>query len=133
MTLLDTNIFIRFAIPDDPGRATRCAKLFDSVVAGREQAVVTPMAIAEVAWVLLGAYRLSKPHVIEALRRILNTGKFEIIDREILLRGLDLFENHPIDFIDAYHAAFMEAHGIQTITSYDSDFDQISGVTRREP
>jgi uncharacterized protein len=133
MILLDANIFIRFIIPDDPARAARCAKLLDSAAAGRERAVVTPMALAEVAWVLLGACRISKPNVIEALRKILNTAKLEIIDREILIRGLDLFENHGIDFIDAYHAAFMERRGIQTVCSYDTDFDQIPGITRKEP
>lgn len=135
MSLLDTNIFIRFVVPDDPGRAARCARLFDSVSTGREQAVVTPMALAEVAWVLLGSYRLPKPDVITTLRRILNTEKLEIVDREILIRGVDLFENHPIDFIDAYHAAFMASRKIQTIYSYDTDFDQLigSGITRKEP
>ena len=133
MNLLDTNIFIRFILPDDPARAARCAKLLDSVAAGRERAIVTPMALAEVTWVLLGACRISKPNVIETLRRILNTGKLEIVVREILIRGLDLFESHAIDFIDAYHAAFMESRSIQTIYSYDTDFDQIPGITRREP
>ncbi len=133
MILLDTNIFIRFVVPDDPRRAARCAKLFDLISTGHEQAVVTPMALAEVTWVLLGSYRLPKPDVIAALRRILNTEKLEIVDREILIRGVDLFENHPIDFIDAYHAAFMENRKTQTVYSYDTDFDQIPGITRREP
>lgn len=135
MTLLDTNIFIRFIIPDDPARAARCAKLFDSISTGRERAIVTPMALAEVAWVLLGSYQLPKPNVIAALRRILHTEKLDIVDREILIRGVDLFENHPIDFIDAYHAAFMADRKIQTVYSYDTDFDQLTGagITRKEP
>jgi predicted nucleic acid-binding protein len=135
MTLLDTNIFIRFVIPDDPGRAARCAKLFDSISTGRERALVTPTALAEVAWVLLGSYQLPKSNVIAALRRILHTEKLEIVDREILIQGVDLFENHPIDFIDAYHAAFMASREIPTIYSYDTDFDQLAGagITRKEP
>ena len=133
MSLLDTNIFIRFVVPDHPGRAARCARLFDAIAMGREQAVVTPMALAEVAWVLLGSYQLPKPDVIVALRRILNTEKLEIVDREILIRCVDLFENRPIDFIDAYHAAFMEIRKISTLYSYDTDFDQIPGITRKEP
>lgn len=133
MILLDTNIFLRFILPDDPRRAARCSRLFDEISADREHAVVTPLALAEVVWVLLGSYRLSKENVVAALRRILNTDKLEIMDREILIRGVDLFENHSVDFIDAYHAAFMENQQIQTVYSYDTDFDQISGITRREP
>lgn len=133
MTLLDTNIFVRHVIPDDPAKASRCAKLLDSIATGRQSAVVTPLAIAEVAWVLLGSYQLDKPHVILALRQILNTTHLEIVDRGILLRCIDFYEAHDIDFIDAYHIAFMEHRDIQIIHSYDTDFDQVSGITRREP
>jgi predicted nucleic acid-binding protein len=133
MILLDTNIFLRLVIPDDRKRADRCEKLLEAVAEGRESAVVTPMAIAEIAWVLLGFCRLPKPRVIEALRRILNTAKLKVVERETVLRGLEFFETHEMDFIDAYHAAFLEAHGITTIYSYDTDFDQVPGITRREP
>lgn len=39
----------------------------------------------------------------------------------------------PIDFIDAYNAAVMQARGLQTIYSYDTDFDRLSGIRRLEP
>ena len=133
MTLLDTNIFLRSIIPDDPKRAHRCTKLLEAVAEGRETAIVTPMVIAEIVWVLLGSYRLSKSSVIDAMRRILNTAKLEVVEHSILLKSLEVFESHDIDFIDAYHAAFMERRGITTVTSYDTDFDQIHGITRREP
>lgn len=133
MILLDTNVFLRFAIPDDPARAHRCDKLLRAVAEGRQPATVTPMAIAEVAWVMLGSYRLHKSAVVNVLRYILNTQGLEVIERDVLMRTLELFETHPMDFIDAYHAAFMQSRGIETIYSYDSDFDQVSGITRREP
>ncbi len=133
MILLDTNILARHAVPDDPHKAVQCAKLLENIASGRQQAVVTFLAIAELVWVLLGFYHLPKQQVIETVRKILNTEKLEVTHRETLVRTLELFDSHEIDFIDAYHAAFMEEHRIHTIASYDTDFDQVAGITRKEP
>jgi predicted nucleic acid-binding protein len=47
--------------------------------------------------------------------------------------ALQLFERHPIDFIDAYHGALMLARGLTTVYSYDTDFDRLQGLKRVEP
>ena len=51
----------------------------------------------------------------------------------MLLRALDIYATHPVDFSDAFLKATMEAAQAHTIYSYDTDFDRFSDITRQEP
>lgn len=133
MKLLDTNVFLRFIVPDDRERAKNCSGLLDSIGSGKESGAVTPMTMAELCWVLSGYYRFGQSHVMDVLRKILNTPHLTVLEGEILARGLEIYEMHSVDFIDAYHIALMEDRKIETIYSYDTDFDRVRGITRKEP
>lgn len=93
----------------------------------------TALVVAEVVWVLVGRYGYPKTRVADAVRRLLNTPHIVLEDREVVLLAVQWFEQHPIDFIDAYHGALMRARGIGAIYSYDTDFELIPGIQRIEP
>ena len=133
MNFLDANVVLRYVTGDDARKMQRCEALFLRVEQGRETLYTNVLVIAEVIWVLGAQYRHPRPKVIDGIRRLLNTRHILVEDRESLLLALQLFEQHPIDFIDAYNAALMQARGIETIYSYDQDFDRISGLQRLEP
>ena len=50
-----------------------------------------------------------------------------------ILRARDIYATVNIDFVDALMVAHMEREGIQSIVSFDRDFDKIRTITRREP
>ena len=131
MTFLDTNVVLRYLTGDQPGKAQRCAALLERP--GREPLYTTALVVAEVIWLLVGRYEFPKARVVEAIRRLLNTPRIMLEEREVMLMAVQLFEQHPIDFIDAYHGALMRARGIGTLYSYDEDFDRIPHLKRLEP
>lgn len=47
--------------------------------------------------------------------------------------NLRLFSEYDVDFEDALSVAHMEQDGIETILSYDRDFDLFPGIARAEP
>ena len=49
------------------------------------------------------------------------------------LQALDLYASTKLDFGDALIIASMQQQGSQVLYSYDTDFDRIEGITRREP
>lgn len=49
------------------------------------------------------------------------------------MQALDLFAATKLDFGDALIIASMEQQGSHILYSYDTDFDRIEGITRREP
>jgi len=131
--LLDANVLLRYVTGDDPEKAARCERWLNTIAGEGEHVVMTSLCLAEVAWVLDRLYRYPKVAIIAVLRRLLNTRGIALIERDIWLTAVDLFEHHAMNLIDAYHVAFMNTHGITTLYSYDTDFDQVAGLTRREP
>ena len=54
-------------------------------------------------------------------------------DKHIWLAAFDLYENQGIAFADAYNVAYMRAHGVNEIYSWDKHFDKGEAITRVEP
>ena len=47
---------------------------------------------------------------------------------------MSAYASYPfLDFEDALSAAYMEKQEITEILSYDTDFDRVSGIVRKEP
>ena len=133
MTFLDANVIVRYLTTDDPTKATRCERLFNQVAHGRLILATNVLVVAEVVWVLTGFYRLAKERVVDALLRLLSLEGLQLEGKERVLSALGAFRATAIDFIDAYNAAWMRARGLQTLYSYDADFDALQGLRRLEP
>ena len=133
MIFIDTNILIRLLGGDDPLKADRCHQLFKTAKAGHVKLYLTHLILAETIWILSKKYGVGKSSLVEGIRRLLNTPNVFCDDAPLILAALDLFESKSISFIDAYHAVTLPSRGITEFYSYDTDFDQIPGITRREP
>ncbi len=133
MIFLDTSLLVRYFTGDDPHKSRQCEQLFRKTEEGRVTLFLTHLTIAEAIWVLSKKYQMTKPVLVESLRRLLNTPHILCDEAPLLLATLDLFGSKSISFVDAYHATFLPERGITTFYSYDTDFDQIHGITRKEP
>lgn len=51
----------------------------------------------------------------------------------LLLRSLEVYETHRIDFAEAYLVASAEAAGINDIISFDRSIDRVTTANRIEP
>lgn len=137
MRFLDTNIILRFLTRDDEQKAMACLALFQRVERGEEEVVLGEAILTEVCYILSSsrqAYRLNREEIRARLLPILNLRGLRLPGKRLYLRALDLYVQYPaLDIEDAISAARMEALGIREIYSYDTDFDDIPGLTRLEP
>lgn len=133
MIFLDTNIILRYLTKDDPSKAEKCNKLFKKAVKKEVVLYSTTMVIAEVVWVLESFYGYPRKEVAETVMKILNTENIKLDEKDILLAAAGLYSLKKIDFIDAYNAIVMEEKKIDTVYSYDSDFDLLESLKRIEP
>ena len=132
-TLVDTNIFLRYLVIEDEGKAERCRLLFERTVAGEERLYSTSLVIAELVWVLQRLYGWERGEIAESLALILQTHNLHFAEASMLLAALETYARSGVDFIDAYHAALLEEGGERRLYSYDEDFDKIAGLERVEP
>lgn len=133
MRFIDTNIFLRFLINDDPQKTAACEALFKKAIAGEELLFTTDMVIAEIIWVLESYYEINKKSVSEMVEKILNTENLICPGREIIINALAAYNEKNIDFIDAYNAYSIKIDGINELYSYDKHYDRINWLKRIEP
>lgn len=132
-SFLETSVIVRYLTADDPDKIDRCEALFRNTKSGKTTLCVTHLTVAEAIWVLLKVYRFPKEAVANGMRRLLNTPHLLCEDAPLILAALELFQSTPLSFVDAYHAVVLPARGITELYSYDTDFDLVPELKRREP
>ena len=85
--------------------------------------------VAEVVYVLESVYELEREHVAELVRAILAFRAVVVSDLPLLLRALEIYEQHRIHFAESYLAASAEVSGV----GVDRAIDRVGTVRRLEP
>ena len=132
MIVLDTTVLVYAAGADHPLRES-CGRLVRAAAEGRLAATTTVEAIQEFADV----HARRRPRATAArLARLYSEGlaPLLVVDRDILSRGLDLFERHDgLGPFDAVLAAAALAHGAEALVSADRAFRGVAGLRLVEP
>lgn len=132
---LDTNIILRYLLRDDEAKAQRCLALLEKAERGEISLQSSDLVIAEVVWVLQAptTYNLPREKIRDLLLPIIMLRGLKLPNKRLHIRAFQLYVDKNIDFIDAYHAAFMERRRLKKIYSYDTDFEQLESIKRLEP
>lgn len=100
MTGLDTNVLVRYLTEDDPAQARKAASLIATVVARGERCFVSAVVLCELAWVLRGAYEVSKADLLTTLDRLMATAQLQIGDKDVVRAAIDAYRKGRADFAD---------------------------------
>lgn len=132
---VDTNIFLRHLTNDHPTQSPACFALMQAIEQGKVKAWTSDVVIAEVVFVLSSkqVYNLSRQTIRDLLLPLINLPGIKLPNKRLYQRAFDLYTSLSIDYPDAYDAALMESRKQPQIYSYDTDFDKIKGIQRREP
>ena len=123
--LLDTNVILRFLTGEPEAQAQGAKLLFEQNESGVLAVRILPLVIAEVVFVLTGKYyQMERSEVADALVLFLETPSFDVVDRDSLIIGVQIFKQHNVDYVDAYLAAEAQTQGCG-IASFDQDFQKI--------
>ena len=82
---------------------------------------------------LASFYKYSRVRVADELRTTITSPGIRVVDLDLLVRSVDLYEIHRLDFADAYLIALAERTGVGAVASFDRDIDRPGTVTRIEP
>ena len=126
---VDTNVIIRHLTGDPPEKAAKATRYL-----GQVDALLLPdLILAEIAYVLASIYGMSRADVAETLRAVVSFRPIRVLDKDLLLRAIEVFEVHRIDFADAYLVAIAERTGVGVVASFDRSIDRVGTVKREEP
>lgn len=134
---VDTNVFIRLFTQDVPEHTKAAQAFFTKGREGQFTFVVNDLIMAEMAWVLRRAYRLSPEQIRKHLLATINTPFIELRPADLALQvtqALNIFVLHNIDYTDAYIAAWMQMHNMTTIYTFNrKHFTRVPGIEVRVP
>ena len=125
---VDTNVLIRHLTGDPPDLAARAT----AFLAEADELLLPTSSLlrsSTCSSLLRGARRRGSP--VGALCDRLSP--IRTLDPALLLRSLEVYETHRIDFAEAYLVASAEAAGIPDIISFDRSIDRVTTANRIEP
>jgi predicted nucleic acid-binding protein len=130
---LDTNIFLRHLLGDDPAQSSRATAYFQVIEQGRSRARVSEIVIFEVVFTLERGYRRSKAEIQSAVLPLLELPSIVLPGKRKFRAVFRLYIEQNISFADAYHVVMMRKLELAEIVSFDRDFDRIPNIKRVEP
>ena len=126
---IDTNVIIRHLTGDPPDMAARAT----AFLADADELLLSDVIVAETIYVLESFYEVPRAEVAQLARSIVGFPAMRVLDAALLLRSLEIYETHSVDFAEAYLAASAEIAGIREIASFDRSLDRVPTITRIEP
>jgi predicted nucleic-acid-binding protein len=92
MTLIDTNVILRYLLNDIPEQADKA----ESVI--KTGAFTLPEIVAEVVYVLVKLYKIPRDSINKIILPLFD--EIEIQNKEVILEAADLFSETSLDFVD---------------------------------
>lgn len=126
---VDTNILIRHLTGDPPGQAARATRF----LANTDALLLADLVVVEVVYVLESYYEVERPRIAGMVRSIIAFDAIRVVDEDLLLRAIEVYEIDRLDFAEAYLVASAERAGVGAVASFDRSIDRVTTVTRIEP
>ncbi|MGZ4140215.1 MAG: PIN domain-containing protein [Actinomycetota bacterium] len=127
--LLDTNVLVRHLTGDPPGQARRATALLRA----RHELILTDLVLAEMVYVLESFYERPRTEISEMTRALLALPSIAVVDHDLLLRAIELYEAIRLDYAEAYLAALAELSDVRQVASFDRQIDRVKTIKRLEP
>ena len=126
---VDSNVLVRHLTGDPPDPAKRATEFLRS----SDGLILVDLVVAEVVYVLESVYAVERERVAELVRAILGFPAVVVPDDVLLLRALEIYEQHRMHFAESYLAACAEISGVGVVASFDRDVDRVPTIRRLEP
>jgi predicted nucleic-acid-binding protein len=120
ITVLDTNVILRYLLNDHPQHFQIAQTLMTEVKKGHKVVYIPDSVLAECIYVLLKVYKVPKIEICDSLLNFLSYTGISQENRAILISSLTLFSKHKVDFVDAIVYATSK-HKQWGLFSFDHD------------
>lgn len=124
--ILDTNVLLRFLVGDVPLQQKQAGQWFKEAERGEREIVVTPIVIAEAAFVLESFYHQKRSQIADSLEVVVAQPWLTVESRPELM-GLWKWYHRGLHFVDSFLLAWAEGESGE-ILSFDR---QVQGTVAR--
>jgi len=125
---LDTNVLVRYLVGDHPQQSRAARQLVEERCTEDSPAHIDKVVLAEIVWVLEGAYGYDRELVVEVLEHMLRAAELEFDDVEVTWRAFRAYRDQGVDLADALIVyANLEAGCEETFT-FDRAMGRLGGA-----
>jgi predicted nucleic acid-binding protein len=134
MTLpfLDANVFLRHLRQDDPVQSARASAILSRIEQNGLRVRISDTVIFETVFTLQRSYQQPRDRIAEALLPLIELPGIVLPGKRHYRKVFVLYRTTRLGFADCYHVVLMQRLGLSDILSFDTDFDRVPGITRRE-
>jgi predicted nucleic-acid-binding protein len=118
VTGIDTNVLVRCLMQDDARQAIAANAFLDSLT-HENPGFVGLVTMAELCWVLMRRYKLSRDQFAGALDWLINAAFLQFENQGLIADALLLFEETNADFADCLVSLSAKAAGCASIVTFD--------------
>jgi predicted nucleic-acid-binding protein len=126
---VDTNVLVRHLTGDPADMAVRATGYLQA----EPELLLADLIVAETVYVLESFYETPRDQIAAAMRSLIAMSSVVTVDPALLLRALEVYEVHRVDFAEAYLVACAESTGVNAVASFDRSIDRVGTVQRTEP
>jgi len=131
VSLLDTNVLLRFLLADDPVQSSRAHALLKRLESDGERAELEDVVLAETVWVLEKRANVPRSEIVRALSDVLVFPGIWFRGKRVGLQALTYFGSTNCDIADCLLAARAKSRRARVL-SFDHDFKKL-GCAWEEP
>ena len=129
--LLDTNVWLRYFLKDEPEQYKWARKIMLLAEEGRFLPYISVITFLEIHYLLLKNYDLSFDKWKKVVEAILEVRNLVVVDRTDLVSGLENHFETKIKLADYLIASGLPKGGV--LVSWDKDFAKMRGVNFLSP
>lgn len=128
---LDTNIWVRYLIKDEPKQFAAIKELLASVEKGKYQPYTSSIVLLELSYVLKSVYRFAFDEVLDALESVITTRGITIIETTDSALALACFKTYKIKFTDCLLSSQIRPDIV--LVTFDEELRKIKELTVKTP
>jgi predicted nucleic-acid-binding protein len=116
---LDTNVLVRYLVPDDPGQSRKAIQVITKQCTRDDPGFINRIALCELVWVLESAYGYSKDTIVAVLEKLLRTSQLKIEDLQAAWTAFRMYQKGKADFADCLLGTTNRLSGCETTVTFD--------------
>ena len=119
MIALDTNVLVRYLVQDDPAQAKLATQFIEITCTDDEPCFIGQIVLCELAWVLESNYGQDRNQIAHVIEELLQVGKLDVQQPEVVWRALSDYKNSNADFPDHLLTRVNQSAGCTYTITFD--------------
>jgi predicted nucleic acid-binding protein len=132
MPFLDTNVLLRHLRQDHPVFSLKASAIIQRIEDGELAVRTADTVIFETVFSLQRGYKQPRDHIAAGVLPLIELPGIVLAGKRIYRKVFALYTSRPLGFADCFHVALMERWKLTDVLSFDTDFDGLRGISRRD-